>query len=192
MGVYTSAHGLPSGVSGEEPICQCRRCKRHGFNPWVGKILWRRKWQPTALFLPGKSHRQKSLVGCSIWGLKCQAGLERTQHRGSDSAHDRNYPWEGVVRCSQKQHPPHVFFTPSLYCPRGTGLCTLASVMSRHSTAGGGEGRLLDLSQTRGHLEGVGQCLFSFPSQPPVPLFNGGRRGGREVCLISEEHKETR
>ena len=36
-----------------------------GFNPWVGKIPWRRKWQPTLVFLPGKSHGQRSLVGCS-------------------------------------------------------------------------------------------------------------------------------
>ena len=35
--------------------CQCRRCKRWGFDPWVGKIPWRRRWQPTTVFLPGKS-----------------------------------------------------------------------------------------------------------------------------------------
>ena len=39
--------------------------KRHGFNPWVRKIPWRRKWQPTPVFLPGKSHGQRSLVGYS-------------------------------------------------------------------------------------------------------------------------------
>ena len=42
----------------------------HGFNPWVGKIPWRRKWQPTPVFLPGKSHGQKSLVGYSPWGCR--------------------------------------------------------------------------------------------------------------------------
>ena len=36
--------------SGKEPTCQCRRCKRHWFDPWVGKIPWRRKWQPTLDF----------------------------------------------------------------------------------------------------------------------------------------------
>ena len=45
--------GLPWWFSGKEPACQCRR---HGFNPWVRKILWRRKGQPTPVFLPGKSH----------------------------------------------------------------------------------------------------------------------------------------
>ena len=41
--------------------CQCRRHKRYGFDPWVGKIPWRRAWQPTPVFLPGKSHGQRSL-----------------------------------------------------------------------------------------------------------------------------------
>ena len=39
--------------------------KRHGIDPWVGKILWRREWQPTPVFLPEKSHRQRSLAGYS-------------------------------------------------------------------------------------------------------------------------------
>ena len=44
--------------------------KRRRFNPWVKKILWRRKWQPTPVFLPGKSHGQRSLAGYSPWGHK--------------------------------------------------------------------------------------------------------------------------
>ena len=40
---------------------------RSGFHPWVGKISWRWKWQPTPGFLPGKSHGQRSLVGYSPW-----------------------------------------------------------------------------------------------------------------------------
>ena len=43
---------------------------RHGFNPLVGKISWRRKWQRTPVFLPGKSHGQRSLLGYSPWGQK--------------------------------------------------------------------------------------------------------------------------
>ena len=46
------------------------KCKRVGFDPWVRKIPWRRKWQPTPVFLPGKSHGQRSLVGYSPWGHK--------------------------------------------------------------------------------------------------------------------------
>ena len=42
--------------SDKEPACQCRR---FGFNPWAGKIPWRRQWQPTPVFLPGESHGQR-------------------------------------------------------------------------------------------------------------------------------------
>ena len=56
--------------SGKECACQCRTCKRHGFDPWVGKIPWSRQWQPTPVFLPGKSHGQRSLAGYSPWGCK--------------------------------------------------------------------------------------------------------------------------
>jgi len=44
--------GFPGGGSGKEPTCQCRRCKRGSLDPWVGKILWRRKWQPTPGEIP--------------------------------------------------------------------------------------------------------------------------------------------
>ena len=47
---------------GKESICQCGK---HGFDPRVRKIPWRRKWQPPQVFLPGKSHRQRSLAGYS-------------------------------------------------------------------------------------------------------------------------------
>ena len=46
----------------------CLQCGRPGFDPWVRKILWRRKWQPTPVLLPGKSHGQRSMVGYSPWG----------------------------------------------------------------------------------------------------------------------------
>ena len=44
--------------------------RRHRFNPWVRKFPWRRKWLPTAVFLPGKPHGQRRLVGYSLWGCK--------------------------------------------------------------------------------------------------------------------------
>ena len=46
------------------------QCRRPGFDPWVGKIPWRRKWQPMPVFLPGESHGRRSLVGSSLWGHK--------------------------------------------------------------------------------------------------------------------------
>ena len=51
--------------SDEESICQCRRCS---FNLWVKKTPLRKKWQPTQVFLPGKSHGQRSLEGYSARG----------------------------------------------------------------------------------------------------------------------------
>ena len=58
------------GASGKESTCQCKRCKRHGLNPWIGKIPCSRKGQPTPVFLLGKSYGQRSLAGYSPWGCK--------------------------------------------------------------------------------------------------------------------------
>ena len=49
-------------------VSVCLWCGRPGFDPWVVKIPWRRKWQSTPVLLPGKSHGQRSLVGYSPWG----------------------------------------------------------------------------------------------------------------------------
>ena len=62
--------GFPGGASGKEPTCQCRRCESRGFNPWVGKIPWRRAWQPHPIFLPGEFHGQRNLVDYSPWSYK--------------------------------------------------------------------------------------------------------------------------
>ena len=56
-----------------ESTCQCCRPR---FNPWVQKIPWRRKWQPTPVFLPGKSHGQRSLAGYSPWDHKESEGTQ--------------------------------------------------------------------------------------------------------------------
>ena len=56
--VTTLHHGLPKRLSGKEPVCQRRRC---GFNLWFRKTSWRWKWQPTQVFLPGKSHGRRSI-----------------------------------------------------------------------------------------------------------------------------------
>ena len=61
---------LPGWDCGKESACQCRRQKRRRFDPWARKIPWRRKWQPTPVFLLGESHGQRSLVGYSPWGRK--------------------------------------------------------------------------------------------------------------------------
>ena len=75
--VYTD---FPGGASGKEPVCQSRRYKRFRLSPWVGKIPWRRAWQPTPAFLSGESHGQRSLVGYSPWCCKESNTTEATKH----------------------------------------------------------------------------------------------------------------
>ena len=69
LNVYT-IHGFLGDASGKESTCQCRRCKKHRFDPWVGKIPRRKKWQPPPVFLLGEPHGQRCLAGCSPWGCK--------------------------------------------------------------------------------------------------------------------------
>ena len=59
--------GFPGGSEDKASACNAGDL---GFNPWVGKIPWRRKWQPTPVFLPGESHGQRSLAGYSPWGRR--------------------------------------------------------------------------------------------------------------------------
>ena len=61
--LYTTYLGLPKWHGGKEFVCQLRRLKRRGFEPWLGKIPWSRKWHPVTVFWPGKSHGQRSLAG---------------------------------------------------------------------------------------------------------------------------------
>ena len=62
--------GLPGSARGKEFTYQCRRCRRHGFHSWIGKIPWNRKWQLAPVFLPRKSHGQRRLLGYCPWGCK--------------------------------------------------------------------------------------------------------------------------
>ena len=79
---FCSVPWLPRWFSGKESTCQCRRC---GFDPWVGKIAWRRKWQLTPVFLPAKSHGQRSLVVYSPKGRKESDTTEHTHKTQADS-----------------------------------------------------------------------------------------------------------
>ena len=71
--------GLPWWLSGKESPCQWRRLRKHEYEgdsgnmsliPWIRKIPWRRKWQPTPISLLGESYGQRNLVGYSPWGRK--------------------------------------------------------------------------------------------------------------------------
>ena len=82
--VYT--HRLnPRWFSGKESTCQCRR---HGFDPWVRKIPWRRKWQPTPVFLPREFYEHRSLAGYIVRGFtKSWTWLCVCTHAGLYVAH---------------------------------------------------------------------------------------------------------
>ena len=69
---------LPGGSVDKDFTC---RCKKHRFDPWVRKISWRRAWKPTPVFLPGESHRQRSLAGYSPWVCKEQDTTEVIEHK---------------------------------------------------------------------------------------------------------------
>ena len=71
---------LPRWFSGKECSCQCRRCKRFEFNPWVRKIHWRRNWQPTPSFLPGKFMDRRAWWATVLGVAKSRTGLS-TQAR---------------------------------------------------------------------------------------------------------------
>ena len=62
--------GFPGGSLVKNPPPLACQCKSHRFNPWLGNIPWKRKWQSTSVFLPGKSHGQRSRMGYSLWGCK--------------------------------------------------------------------------------------------------------------------------
>ena len=64
-----------------QPLRTCLQCRRLRFDPWVEKISWRRKWQPTLIFLPGESHGQRSLAGYSPWGCKESDMAEQAPHK---------------------------------------------------------------------------------------------------------------
>jgi len=73
--------GFPDGSDDKDSACQCRRCKRHRFNPFVGKISWRKKWQHTPVFLSGKFHGQGNL-GATVYGT---TELDRTEQLSTSS-----------------------------------------------------------------------------------------------------------
>ena len=88
----------------------CRRCR---FCPWFGKIPWRREWQSTPVFLPGKSHSQRILAGYNPWGCK------RTGHNlGTKATRQQQYMYMEYRICSIL----HLLFQfnpqNSSYCPR--------------------------------------------------------------------------
>ena len=69
-GAWGLVPDLPSQVALviKNPLTNAGDIRNGGFDPWVGKIPWRKVWQSTAVFLPGEAHRQRGLAGYSPWG----------------------------------------------------------------------------------------------------------------------------
>ena len=72
--------GFPGGSDSKESTIRLQ-CKKPKFDSWVRKIPWRRKWQPTPVFLPGGFHGQRILTGYKIWSSKELDMTEQTTHR---------------------------------------------------------------------------------------------------------------
>ena len=120
----TNPPELPWWLSSKESTCQSRRC---GFSPWIGKIPWRRKWHLSPVFLPEKSHGQRSLVGYIPGGCKERGITEhtRTHTITSKSPHSeaRRYPGQKNTLVCQEMFgvaPCHVV-TRGLETPKDIG-----------------------------------------------------------------------
>ena len=83
--------GFPSGANDKEPACQCRRCKKGGFDPWVRMILWRMEWQSTPVLLPGEPQGQRSLAGYSPYSHKGLGMTEATEYAPTLTTGIRSY-----------------------------------------------------------------------------------------------------
>ena len=131
--------GFPRWLYSKESVCQCRK---QGFDPWVGEIPCRRKWQPTPVFLPGKFHEQRSLKGYSPCG-----------HKGSDTESTTATKFNTVQFSSVQLHS-HV------------GLC---DTMNRSTPGLPVHHQLLEFTQT--HVHRVGDAIQpSHPLLSPSPL----------------------
>ena len=88
------------GASGKEPTCQCRRYKRLGFNPGVRKISWRSAWQPTPVFLHGKSHDRGSwqAVVPGVTQLDTAEWLSTGARLGKEGCNTRKRPQDGAQK----------------------------------------------------------------------------------------------
>ena len=125
--------GLPWWLSGKESACKYRRQE---FAPWSRKILQRRKWQPNSVFLPGKSHGQGSLTGCSP-----QAGKESYMTERLNNSIGTG--------CVHRSGAGVAWVLSHRFVVLGAGACTVPSLCSQCSVFAPGSSEMA-----------VGFCLF--------------------------------
>ena len=106
--------GFSGDISGKELSCQCRRHEKHGFDPWVGKIPWRRTWQPTSVFLPGES------MGRGAWRATV-CGVTKSWTRLSERTHTHTHT-HTRRDCRPRQHACPLC-RPGSPLPRFCSLC---------------------------------------------------------------------
>ena len=126
----TMCQDLPGGPSDKEPTCQCRKRRRLGLHPWVGKIPWRGAWHPTPVLLPGESHAQRSLAGYGPWGCTESAGLKGLAHQVSRTPGwphlvlGREQPLRALPRSGGHRTTPRRPLPPGLLSPRDLESCS--------------------------------------------------------------------
>ena len=96
--VNREGRGLPCWLSSKEPACNAGDTYS---KPWVKNIPWRRKQQPTPVFLPGKSHGQRSLVGYHPWGCKESDMAGCLRHIYLTKLLHRSKPSSDLTSCAQ-------------------------------------------------------------------------------------------
>ena len=169
-------HGvLPWWHSDEEPAHQCRRRR---FDPWVGKSPWRRKWKPTPVFLPGKSHGQGAWRATVHGVTKSQTTTEHNQdaflmHKilYNHSAHLLLYLYHLLARWPQSSH---------VHTAHSRVRSWLASIVFCLSAA------ITAASVPNGHRLDFREWLWSRPPGAPVSTDEGGVRERPSVVSDSD------
>ena len=124
--------GLPRCLSARESPCRSRRsrtCRRSGFHPCVRNIPWRRKWQPTPVFLPGESQGQRSLAGYSPLGLQRVGHDWATEHTLREDQ-DKHIIQSG---CTQRENKaPGIWRSKSVQSSGGWALLSGSELRTTH------------------------------------------------------------
>ena len=161
------------GGSGKESSCQCKRWR---FNPWVGKIPWRRAWLLTPVFLPGKFHGQRSLVGYSPWDhreldmAECththsETPASRGEHEDTHSGILFLLPMKG-----HKQRSPLVPLHDDLSSPPSSVLGQIAFRLGGAAALPAGGFCVLIVTSSGGFLGASLGNTDGFFSEVPEPL----------------------
>ena len=110
----------------------CLQCRRLRFSPWVGKIHWRRKWQPTPVLLPGDSHGQRNLVGYSPRVAKSRTHLSNSAQNSMITSRSIHIAANGIISFFVWLTNIHCLYVPYLFiCQWTLGVlsCYFSQIM---------------------------------------------------------------